>query len=427
MSEAAGSPFTYSAFISYSRKDSPFALWLHRKLESFRFPAYDGRTLTRNRQHPLSPAFRDLDELPASGDLGGSIRAALEASGSLVVICSPDAARSHWVNKEVEHYLALGRHDRILPVLVSGDPVIAEPGAPATAAFPPAFKDDPSEALWIDARGVESRDRVFARIAAGLLGVSFDQIWKRQQRAARTAALLTTAAAIVVGVPLVAFGWFSSQPLMMNDCPVDKLTFASGWGKATEEGDRLRVARVGQNLWMLCPDGDQPWTPALARDTACRGPYGDTVLDGAIRLSGEEAPVTDMVISYHMEPGAPCCYWAIHTPDTIREVYDDPNFRWLKPGEAPRLYEMPFNEIDVDRYTRIETDRHVEDMSLAAVECRIGIWGRMQMTAIRIADWFTPEPSAEEIQEKMERDQEKYEGRESKPEIVIEDEPARPN
>src|SRR5947209_2345233 len=90
----------YWAFISYSHADETFAGWLHRALETYPVP----RPLV-GRRHPdgaiprrLYPVFRDRDELPGAPDLGGKIRAALEASRYLVVICSPRSARSPYVN-----------------------------------------------------------------------------------------------------------------------------------------------------------------------------------------------------------------------------------------------------------------------------------------------------------------------------------------
>ena len=48
--------------------------------------------------------------------------AALEASHSLIVLCSPDAARSKYVNEEIRHFKAIGRSDRVIPVIVGGVP-----------------------------------------------------------------------------------------------------------------------------------------------------------------------------------------------------------------------------------------------------------------------------------------------------------------
>jgi len=52
----------------------------------------------------LDPVFRNRDEVPAAGDLGSTITAALADSAALVVLCSPAAARSRWVNAETEAY-----------------------------------------------------------------------------------------------------------------------------------------------------------------------------------------------------------------------------------------------------------------------------------------------------------------------------------
>jgi hypothetical protein len=38
----------------------------------------------------------------------------------LIVICSPNSAKSTWVGKEIQHFLDTGRRDHILPFIVSG-------------------------------------------------------------------------------------------------------------------------------------------------------------------------------------------------------------------------------------------------------------------------------------------------------------------
>ncbi|MDB5722242.1 MAG: toll/interleukin receptor protein, partial [Alphaproteobacteria bacterium] len=84
----------YAAFISYSHKDAVFGRWLHRRLEGYRLPrrlagSHGERGLVPAR---LTPIFRDREELPAAGDLSERVRAALAVSGSLIVVCSPNAA-----------------------------------------------------------------------------------------------------------------------------------------------------------------------------------------------------------------------------------------------------------------------------------------------------------------------------------------------
>src|SRR5438128_2600189 len=104
--------YRYAAFISYRHAptDRRWAMWLHRALETYRVPRRLGR------------CFRDEDELPASADLSREIDQALEQSRFLIVVCSPRTPGSEWVNREVERFREWGRHDRILALLVEGEP-----------------------------------------------------------------------------------------------------------------------------------------------------------------------------------------------------------------------------------------------------------------------------------------------------------------
>ncbi len=97
------SDIRYKAFISYSHEDEEWAKWLHKTLESYRLPRRLIGQTTEQGTVPsrLSPIFRDRDELASATDLGKAIRAALAASERQIVICSPAAARSKWVNEEI--------------------------------------------------------------------------------------------------------------------------------------------------------------------------------------------------------------------------------------------------------------------------------------------------------------------------------------
>lgn len=105
----------YSAFISYNHRDKRIAAWLHRAIETYRIPKRLRGRQTRLGilEARLPPVFRDREELAASSDLSQSIREALAVSGCLIVVCSPDSARSQWVNEEVRNFTALGRRDQI--------------------------------------------------------------------------------------------------------------------------------------------------------------------------------------------------------------------------------------------------------------------------------------------------------------------------
>ena len=121
--------YRYAAFISYRHvePDRRWAMWLHRSLETYRLP----RKLAREYGLPprVGRVFRDEEELPASSNLSDEIDFALFQSRFLIVVCSPRTPQSEWVNKEVERFREWGRHDRILALLIKGEPAESFPRA----------------------------------------------------------------------------------------------------------------------------------------------------------------------------------------------------------------------------------------------------------------------------------------------------------
>ncbi|GAB2655449.1 toll/interleukin-1 receptor domain-containing protein [Arenimonas aestuarii] len=204
-------PRRYAAFISYSHADTHWAKWLQKQLESFRVPRRLVGTAGEYGPVParLAPVFRDREELASANDLGGRITQALDASDALVVICSPAAAASPWVNEEIRSYRRLGRSDRIHCLLVP-----AEPGGRAGPLFPPALVEviDPEEAAPepIAADLSESGDGpALARqkLIAGLLGLGLDDLRQREaQRRQRRLAWITTASVAGMAVAAVLAG-----------------------------------------------------------------------------------------------------------------------------------------------------------------------------------------------------------------------------
>ena len=114
------SAFRYRAFISYSHDDEQTARWLHRRLEVYRLPKQfvTTRHLATNR---VGAIFRDREELATSGDLSSSLKEALAESENLIVICTPNAASSHWVNEEIKLFKRIRSSDRVF-CLLAGDP-----------------------------------------------------------------------------------------------------------------------------------------------------------------------------------------------------------------------------------------------------------------------------------------------------------------
>lgn len=190
----------YSAFISYNHRDRQWAKWLHRKLETYRIPrrliGSEGALGTLTAKLP--PVFRDRDELAASSDLAQSVRTALDKASSLVVICSPNAVASRWVNEEIRSFATLGRQHRIFCLIVDGEPRSLDA---ATECLPPAlFEIGGHEPLAADLRkGQDGRDGAVLKLLASIIGVPYDVL--RQREAARRAKRL----AILAIASLVGF------------------------------------------------------------------------------------------------------------------------------------------------------------------------------------------------------------------------------
>ena len=181
----------YRAFISYSHTDATWARWLRRRLENYRVPArFHGLAAPIGAVGArIAPVFRDRDELPTASDLGETIRGALRESATLVVICSPTAARSHWVREEILAFKRLHGEERVFALIVGGDP-LAE--GTAEDCFSPALRfalgadgqlsTSPAEPIAADARSRgDGKADAFLRLIAGLLGVGFDDLRQRDR------------------------------------------------------------------------------------------------------------------------------------------------------------------------------------------------------------------------------------------------------
>ena len=207
MSDTAAT-IKYKAFLSYSHRDRRWARWLHRSLESYRVPR---RLVARlglgsNR---ISPVFRDRDELPTSASLSDAIQTALAASEYLIVICSPAAASSKWVNEEIRTFISQHGADQVLCLMVDGSEADA---FPETVRYQldsdGVITDIAAEPLAADARPEgDGRSGARLKLIAGMLGVSYGDLRNREQRrrnrtlgifavAAIAIAALTTALAV---------------------------------------------------------------------------------------------------------------------------------------------------------------------------------------------------------------------------------------
>jgi len=104
----------YKAFISYSHAaDNRLAPMLQSALQRFAKPFYKLRAIN---------IFRDKTSLHLTPELWPEIQKAIRNSEFFILMASPDSAKSHWVQKEIEEWLTLksGSPDKILLLLTDG-------------------------------------------------------------------------------------------------------------------------------------------------------------------------------------------------------------------------------------------------------------------------------------------------------------------
>ncbi len=168
----------YFAFISYKREDEKWAKWLQHKLEHYHLPV-NVRKENPSLPQSIRPVFKDTSEL-AAGVLADEIHEALENSKYLIVICSPRAAQSKWVGKEVQTFIDMGRSDKIIPFIIGGTPFSDNP---EDECFPSALLNLPKEQELLGVNINEmGREAAVVKVVARMFGLKFDTLWQRYER-----------------------------------------------------------------------------------------------------------------------------------------------------------------------------------------------------------------------------------------------------
>lgn len=170
-------PKEYYAFISYKREDEKWAKWLLNHLENYRIPK-----ALRNRDtipQYIRPIFMQSSDL-ALGALHEEMRETLRSSKCLIVICSPQSARSEWVNKDIQTFLDLGREAYIIPFIVDGIPHSEETNK---ECLPPYLLNQPNDYPIINVNEV-GREAALEIVIARLLNVCFDVVVSQNSKKA---------------------------------------------------------------------------------------------------------------------------------------------------------------------------------------------------------------------------------------------------
>jgi len=216
--------YQYFAFISFQSADAKEAVRLQHAIESYRLPA----VLCKEQKVPrrIKPLYCYINDMHAGEELMQELKSRMENSRYLIVVCSPNAAKSVYVNSGIDYFVSLGRRDSIIPIIVSGMPYS---GNPETECFPEALKRhfpkhaDPLQdhsILGINIReaGVARRqayDRAMLMVVARMLQLDFDGLLLREKQRRRKRTFLASLLAFLVILAL-SLTWFFSQTVDVN-------------------------------------------------------------------------------------------------------------------------------------------------------------------------------------------------------------------
>ncbi len=244
-----GASSGYDAFISYSHAlDGAVAQALQTGLERFAKPWYRPRALR---------VFRDTASLSANPGLWSSIETALASSAWLVLMASPEAARSQWVNREVAWWLANKSPQRLLVVLTEGEFVWAADaghGDGATVALPPALRGAfVEEPRWVDLRWLDKVDQVdqsnprlrecVADVAAAVREVPKDDLVGEHIRQHRRTMRLARGGVTVLTVLLIA-ALVAAGIAFQQRATAQRERDTAIFNQITAQADRLRSTDV---------------------------------------------------------------------------------------------------------------------------------------------------------------------------------------
>lgn len=203
--------YEYFAFISYKREDERWAKWLQRKLEYYKLPS----SVKQERPElpaQIRPVFRDKSEL-SGGVLAEVIKKGLDNSKYLIVICSPRAAQSPWVCKEVQEFIDSGREEYIIPFIIGGTP---NSHSPEDECFPEGLRKLANTkeilAINIDEMG---RNAAIVKVVAHMFNLKFDTLWQRYLRDKRIKNTIKASTTLVL-ISLLAISLFLSRESYNN-------------------------------------------------------------------------------------------------------------------------------------------------------------------------------------------------------------------
>ena len=225
----------YCAFISYRHQspDDVIAKALHTAIETYGVPAGIRKKTGKKK---LGRVFRDQEELPLSANLGSDIETALDSSDWFIAICSPRYLESRWCLRELDYFMQKKGRDRVLAVLVEGEPETSFPEV-LRFSMDEAGNRTEVEPLAANLRGSDWKKKLKdekLRLLAPMLSVTFDELKRRERQRAIRRTFTVSAAVLVAAAGLGVF-------LAVNHARQERLREEAALQAAIAEEQRARA------------------------------------------------------------------------------------------------------------------------------------------------------------------------------------------
>ncbi|MEL7464048.1 MAG: hypothetical protein AAFN79_08285 [Pseudomonadota bacterium] len=354
----------YRAFISHSRADEVWGERLHRTLARYSPPraligteGSDGPVPKR-----LAPIFRSGDGASSPSEPNVAAAAALEESDYLIVICSPRAAASERVDEDVLTFKRLSRENRIICLIVDGEPNASEiQGKETIECLPSAARfeidvdgavtDRRATPIVVDARdGGDAWRAARLTLAARLLGVDDEDLRRGElvRRRWRGAGLAAATAGLIA---LAGFSAMKEREAQMAELAEASRAAAFRVHAALDRGDEaaaiLAVERAFRAVGALDPAAEGATPEGLAALTRVAletrlladyaAPAGGTVETMRLLPEGALAIVEAGGRTHLMDPGTGEIT-TVYRPDrlTYTRISEDGDTLWTARLEAER-------------------------------------------------------------------------------------------
>lgn len=226
--------YKYDAFISYrhSELDQFVAEKIQKYLEEFKLPK-NVKGKSGLKKTKIQRVFRDKEELTITNNLEDPIVQALKGSEYLIVICSPRIKESVWCRKEIEKFIQYHGRNKILTVLIEGEPgesfpeeLLYEEEMVKENGVETIYRKE-IEPLAADIRAKSRRQMCtllkteLLRVIAPIFGLEYDDLRQRHRERKVKRVLTATVAAAGLGLAVGVAGVASA---MVINSQKDKIT-----------------------------------------------------------------------------------------------------------------------------------------------------------------------------------------------------------